>query len=173
MINKLNAGCRKYLKEGWLNIDIRKPYDIKVDLDKTPYPFEDNMFNYILLDNVLEHLNNPVECLEELHRICSSKGTIEIIVPFYSSPNAFRDMTHQSFFNLDSLNEFDINKEEKIYNLSFKRFVISKKLHPSKIGRFIPKPLLNIFALSIGNLIDEITFKLKPVKENQNDRKEN
>ena len=162
---KLNLGCGNNIRKGWINADIQKPYDIKVDLDKKPYPFKEGSFDYILLDNVLEHVEKPIDCLEELHRICSCDGTIEIIVPFYNSPNAFRDLTHKNFFNLDSLNGLDINSNENRYNLSDKKFVVEKKLNPSPIGKIIPRPLLNIFALSVGNLIDTINFKLKPVKD--------
>jgi len=164
---ELNVGCGNNIRKGWVNIDIIPPYDKKVDLNKKPYPFKDNSFDYILLDNVLEHLEKPINCLEELHRICSPKGGIEIIVPFYNSPNAFRDITHKIFFNLDSLNDFDINVKdrERRYTISKKRFIIEKKLNPSVIGKIIPKPLLNIFALSMGNLVDTITFKLRPVKD--------
>lgn len=164
-MRKLNVGCGNTLKKGFLNIDIRSPYDKKVNLNNKPYPFKDNSFDYILLDNVLEHLEEPIICLEELHRICTKKGEIEITVPFYNSPNAFRDLTHLRFFNLDSLNELDIDVHETRYSLSKKKFHIKHQLNPSRIGKFIPKILLNFLALSIGNLVDTITFELKPVKK--------
>lgn len=163
-IRKLNLGCGNNIRKDFLNVDIRPPYDKKLDLNNAPYPFKEHSFDYIIMDNVLEHLENVADCLEELHRICSSDGEIEIIVPFYNSPNAFRDVTHKHFFNLDSLNPFDVNCQDNRYLVSKKKFKILKKLNPSPLGKWIPKSILNICALSIGNLVDTITFRLKPIK---------
>ena len=164
-VRKLNVGCGLDLKKDFLNIDILPPYDMKVDLSRKPYPFNDDSFDYIYMDNVLEHIKDPILCLEELHRICSPKGTIKIIVPFYNSPNAYRDMTHCNFFNLDSFNDFDIENKERRYEISKIRFKVGKKLHPSPLGKWIPGPLLNIVALSFGNIAAAITFELQPVKD--------
>jgi len=48
-------------------------------LKNANYP--DNYFDTITLNSVFEHVNNPTETLEELHRILKPKGTIIMTVP--------------------------------------------------------------------------------------------
>ena len=160
----LNIGCGNDLRLGFLNVDKNKPYDKKVDLELPEYPFKKNTFDYILADNVLEHVHNIVGCIEELHRICKPDGSIEVIVPYYNSPNAFRDLTHCNFFNLNSFDQFNTECEDKRYNLSKAQFRVEYDLHPSPLGRFIPRRVLNMVGLSFGNVVSAITFRLYPVK---------
>ena len=45
---KLNLGCGKNIKEGYINIDkVKEGADIIHDLEVYPYPFEDNKFDQI------------------------------------------------------------------------------------------------------------------------------
>ena len=101
-IKKLNLGCGKKIKQGYINLDNKffRGVDVIHDLDKYPYPFKDDYFDYVLCDNVLEHLDNLIKTMEELHRITKKNGTIEIIVPYFSSIGAFQDPTHRHFFYL-------------------------------------------------------------------------
>ena len=57
-MKRLNAGCGNNYKEGYVNLDIldNVKKDVKHDLNEFPYPFNDDEFDYILLDNTLEHL---------------------------------------------------------------------------------------------------------------------
>jgi len=165
MPRKLNIGCGFDLRAGFVNADIREPCDVKLDMSKKPYPFKDNSFDYILMNNVLEHIETPLMVIEEIHRICSPAGTIEIIVPFYNSPNAYNDITHVRFFHRDTLKDFDINTKGKRYEASPVKFRIKTVLHPSLFGRLIPKPLLNVCAVTIGNLVAAVTYKLTPIKD--------
>jgi ubiquinone/menaquinone biosynthesis C-methylase UbiE len=162
----LNIGCGPDVKSGFVNLDARNypGVDVIQDLNKFPYAFADNAFDYIYARNVLEHLTDLVKVMEELHRISNQGAKIDIIVPFYNNHNAFRDITHIHFFTLDSFLPFsDSNKDGYIY--STKKFKIIKKiLKPSAFGKIIPRRLLNIFAITFGNLAEEIEFQLEVIK---------
>jgi predicted SAM-dependent methyltransferase len=68
---KLNLGSGEFLKDGFVNVDfhsISGP-DVSHNLNEFPYPFEDDYFELIEADHVLEHLNDPFEVMGELRRI--------------------------------------------------------------------------------------------------------
>lgn len=90
-LKKLNLGSGEFLKEGFVNVDfysVSNP-DVVHNLDEFPYPFEDNEFDHIEADHVLEHLHHPFKVMKELHRIGKPGATIIIRVPHFS-----RGFTH-------------------------------------------------------------------------------
>jgi SAM-dependent methyltransferase len=105
----LDMGCGNQKKDGAITIDINpvtKP-DIIHDLNKFPYPFETSTFDEIYIDNVLEHLDNIMKVMEEIHRISKPDGTIIIKVPYFRSRYAYNDPTHYHFFTIDGFTYFD------------------------------------------------------------------
>ena len=94
MAIKVNFGCGTDYREGWVNVDVaeetkwqsgeRKP-DIIISADDRTLPFESGSVDYVLLDNVIEHI--PVEkvhgLLAELRRILKVGGTLDIYVPHF------------------------------------------------------------------------------------------
>jgi len=79
-MKKLNFGCGLDIKKGWVNVDGQRgpQVDKSFNFAKFPYPLRNNEFDYILVDNVLEHLEDPHKVLDELHRISKKNGLIEI-----------------------------------------------------------------------------------------------
>ncbi|RLI32956.1 hypothetical protein DRO51_00550 [Candidatus Bathyarchaeota archaeon] len=82
---KLNMGCGEDKKEGYINIDNRescKP-DMVYDLEKTPYPFENESAEEILWKDSLEHLSWRVieNVLKECYRILKKGGRMYIQTP--------------------------------------------------------------------------------------------
>ncbi len=103
---KLNLGCGGNYLKNFTNLDYNKENkaDVYHNLEKFPYPFKDNEFDYILMDAVLEHLENPVKVLKELKRISKKDSIVKIKVPHFTSTIAFGDLTHKHFFSYDSVN---------------------------------------------------------------------
>lgn len=78
------------------------------DIVNTPWPFEDEEFDLVRLEQVLEHIPTViyykedgefkhkyarVDIMREMHRICKKGGTVQISVP--AEQNAFsQDPTH-------------------------------------------------------------------------------
>jgi len=79
--------------------------DIVYDINKLPIPFKNEVFDYILCNDVLEHVEY-VPLMKELHRILKEYGIIEIKVPHFSSRNNFVDPTHKKFFSFQTFEFF-------------------------------------------------------------------
>ena len=130
-MNKLNLGCGINIEEESINLDMidLAGVDVVHDLNNFPYPFEDNTFNEVFADNVLEHLNDLQKPLKELHRICKKGAIIDIIVPLAPTMFAFRDPTHKLFFTYRT---FEYFTEEAIslshYIIKSKFKILSRKI---------------------------------------------
>ena len=83
---KLNFGCGNTKKEGMINADIRPTKATDIIIGKTYLPFNDNSFDYILADNVLEHVEDLSITISEFYRICKNKAIIEVYVPHFNRP---------------------------------------------------------------------------------------
>lgn len=72
----LDLGCGKKKRPGAIGVDYSDRHDADVihNLNVFPYPFPDNEFDVIYLDNVLEHLDDPMQVMSEVHRICAVGG---------------------------------------------------------------------------------------------------
>ena len=68
MLKKIDFGCGSSKKEGYIGVDILSMpgVDIVHNLAQFPYPFEDNEIDEIWMDQVLEHIPNPLLVIEEL-----------------------------------------------------------------------------------------------------------
>lgn len=166
-MKKLNFGCGRKIMKGWINVDIQKSaqVDKSFNFNKPPYPLNSNTFEYILAFNVLEHLDNPIEALDELHRISIKGAVIEIVVPYYHCKGAYNDPTHKHYFN-DTTFETIVNPE-KYHKLNHKRKFEIKKLDliPTRLGKLIyPKKLRWLASLVFGEIISEIRVELKVIK---------
>jgi len=116
-MRKLNLGCGADIREGWVNLDAAKLEGIDVvhDINRLPLPFESEEFDYILCQDVLEHVEY-VPLLKDLHRILKRGGTLSIRVPHFSSKNNFIDPTHKNFFSIET---FDFFAEDSAYRRDY------------------------------------------------------
>lgn len=104
----LDLGCGRAKTPGAIGIDINPNSDADVlqDLEKFPYPFLDGAFDRIVCNGIVEHIDNVVGLMEELHRICRPGAVIEITTPYFSSVDAFTDPTHKHYFSSRSFDYF-------------------------------------------------------------------
>lgn len=113
---KLNLGCGADIRKNYLNIDFEKfPGVNKVyDLNKIPYPFKKNKFDEVIMQNVLEHLNEPYAIMNEVHRICRRNAKVCIKTPHFSSNNAWGDLQHKRGFNSETFRNQNMCKKFEI-----------------------------------------------------------
>lgn len=141
---KLDIGCGSSKKDGYIGVDKLKfdCVDIIHDLNILPYPFKDNYADEIFLDNVLEHLDDPIAVIHELHRIGKNNAKVNIIVPYFRSFYAIIDPTHKNFFGYFYFFYFDkkhiFNQKYSYFDINFnvKLIQFDTTFDDSKIGLF-------------------------------------
>lgn len=127
---KLNLGCGKDIRDGWVNLDAYKNdgVDISHDLDVFPYPFEDNTFDEIYAVNILEHLLYPDKAIKEIWRIGKNNCKVFIAGPHFSYGGFWKDLTHRRAFSYGSFDNYSINwKTRSLVNFQNVSFVITRR----------------------------------------------
>jgi len=145
-IKKLNLGCGRDIRPGFVNIDqVNLPgIDKQYNLNKFPYPFEDNTFDYIIASHVIEHLDDPVRCIKEMHRISKPNGIIDLYVPHFASISAYLDPTHKKYFSAGTFKYFEKGHEYNYYfDYSFK--ILKSKITFPKYYSVL-RPFISWFA---------------------------
>lgn len=149
----LNLGCGHDQRAGWHNVDVRESVrpDEVVDLEDTPWPWEDSEFDHVLMSNVLEHLADQHAALHELHRIIKPGGTAEVRVPHPNSPGFWADPTHTH----------PVSEQTFSHELAPEWTVEDVRVSRVRAGRLLPEPLALRVADHIGHVVDEITVVLR------------
>jgi len=126
-MKKLNLGCGKDIKKGYVNLDCAKlpKVDIVWDIEKFPYPFKENYFDEIYCSHILEHVSDLNAVLEEVYRICKNNSLIKIRVPYFASPSHHNDPTHKRKFAYETFDYFNDKSSYSYY--SKVRFEVLKK----------------------------------------------
>ena len=177
----LDIGCGTRKRHGAIGIDSNPKVlpDILHDLNAAPYPFPDSTFDEIYADNVIEHLNDTVKVMEELHRIAKPGALLKIDVPYFRARWAFIDPTHKHFFTAESFSYFALDHiHNKLYPYSSKNFKVERIVFNEKIiGKGVLGCLGNFIKLFANRYpgiyeayfsqffpLDELTFYLKVIK---------
>jgi ubiquinone/menaquinone biosynthesis C-methylase UbiE len=162
MGNKLNLGCGRDYKNGWVNVDSRKNIhaDVIHDLNKFPYPFEKNNFDEVYVSHILEHLDDPVSSLKEIIRVSKKGAKVIVKVPHAFSYANVTDMQHKTNFTENSftvahMREYELEVSLKLLRKEFE--------YPSNSWkRFIPfKKYLKVF---LNGIYDDLIFEFEVVK---------
>jgi hypothetical protein len=102
----LNLGCGRKYVTGAVNVDVRAETnpDLLQDLNLVPWLFPDDHFKEVLAYDVIEHLDDTIRAMEEIHRICCNEAVVRITLPHFSCANAYTDPTHRHYFGRFSFN---------------------------------------------------------------------
>lgn len=165
-----NLGSGERYMEGAVNVDLfADRADIRHDLNVHPFPFEDGAFDEIHAWNVIEHLNDVVSGMHEIHRIGAHGCLVHIRVPHFRSACLYEDLTHRHGFAWRS---FDIFAENgTVYgNYARCRFeIVSRRFTPYLVPalyRLLSRaPSLTDNLLSKYIPMASIEFVLRVVKQ--------
>lgn len=150
----LNLGCGEDYVDGAVNVDyFAKRVDVRHELNIFPYPFSDNEFDAIRCMNIIEHLDDVIQVMEELHRIGKAGCRVTIRVPHFRSACLYEDLTHKHGFAWRSFDIF--NDSSSVYGrYSNIRFVYEHRAYtPYKLPWLYR--LLSRFPVMTDNLISK------------------
>lgn len=101
----LDLGCGGRKLPGATGIDaLALPgVDIVHDLSVFPWPVKDATYDVVFANHFLEHAEDVIKTLGEMHRVLKPGGRAVIQVPYFRATDAFGDPTHRHFFTSRSL----------------------------------------------------------------------
>jgi len=109
-----------------MDINPQTAADVLHDLREIPYPFVDDAFDEVVGRHVIEHVENVLDVVAELHRIARPGGVIKLLAPHYTNPDWPTDPTHRTHLNSFSFRCF--TDEEPLFP-----FYTSVRLSPKRI----------------------------------------
>ena len=138
----LDVGCGTDKVQGAIGIDIvdLPGADLVHDLNEFPWPFNDEEFDVIYMNDIIEYLNNTIKVMEECYRLLKPGGKLHIRVVYWNHKYAFSDPTHVKAFTENSFDffigkhrayyikaNFEMEKMEFIYDERVRRVLRSKR----------------------------------------------
>lgn len=113
---KLNLGCGKNHRDGYLNVDKFGEPDLRHDLEIFPWPWQDSSVSEIELNHVLEHLGQDTDTylgiIKEIYRVCIDQATVNIVVPHPRHDDFINDPTHVRQITPESMGLFSRKNNE-------------------------------------------------------------
>lgn len=113
----LDLGCGPYKRDGAIGLDrVALPgVDVVHDLERFPYPFPDDSFDIVYAMSVLEHLDDFLGAMEEIHRLLRPGGRLLLETPHFSGLNSWTDPTHRQHFAIRSFAFFEPDFKKSYY----------------------------------------------------------
>jgi SAM-dependent methyltransferase len=164
----LHVGCGPWAKDGDVGIDILAgpAVDIVHDLNRVPWPLDDDEFGVVICNDVLEHLIDIPAVLGEIHRVSRDGAIVLIKVPTGTSPDLFTDPTHIRGFGYRSFDYWDPDKDYYDYGYTDLRIhVESFEFVPLGGGRMrIPDKLMGKVANRFPHIYEFRLCHLYPMR---------
>jgi len=187
---KINIGCGPVKMAGYVNIDKFPSFnpDKIMDLEKTPWDFEDNSIEEIYASHVLEHIGQTSDeyfnIVKEFYRVLKPGGVLNIRVPHPRHDNFFTDPTHVRAFTPGSFRVFSKDYCKALISSGGNTFMLAialdvdfslEKLEAVVEPRLVE--MMNNGAISVeefnkmsmwsNNVYSEIVVTLRCAKESQ------
>lgn len=168
-MNILDLGCGTAKVKNAIGVDkyLLPGVDIVAELDKYPYPFADNVFDKVYMNDIIEHLPDTIKTMEEIYRICKPNAKVYIRTINWNSHYNAMDPTHVRTFHERSFDfygkypgrdyystaRFDVISVNYVYNAQAKKLFHSEKL-------------MKYLSHYLNNVLEDLHFELKAQKPN-------
>ncbi len=70
-------------------------------------PLKTSSIDEIYSSYCLEHIDDQLAVIKEIYRVCKAGATVRLILPHFSNPAFFDDLTHQRLYSTRSFEHFD------------------------------------------------------------------
>lgn len=97
----LELGCGRKKAEGAIGLDSNRDAtaaDLLADLN-APLPFCHDAFDEVRAIHVIEHVNDVMRAMAEIHRVTRHGGRLYLVTPHYTDSISWRDPTHRWHLN--------------------------------------------------------------------------
>jgi|GEM_PF-758415 len=148
--------CEKleaYYGKDYYTCDIRKCVG-KYQVDITNIPFRDGMFDFIIVNHVLEHIQDEAKALHELMRCLGNTGTLVLSFPIATDTDTFEDSSVKSESDRRKL----FNQEDHV-RLYGRDFLARMERYGLSIQVYTPEKLLQPEMVShLGLISDDVVM---------------
>lgn len=139
---QLNLGCGRDKKPDCMNVDANPTVepDLLWNLEERPFPLPRHHFEIIYANDVVEHLEDLIGFMSEVHALLAPGGRVIITTPHFSCSNSFTDPTHRHHLSYFSFDYFTNDSPWSFY--SEERFEIAERLivfHNTRFSRFVAR----------------------------------
>ena len=107
---RIELACGDHKKdEGYFGVDVAKRdgVDMVVDLEKFPWPFDDNSVSEIVCRHYIEHTKDIIKFMDEVYRILKPGSRFVLTAPYWTSIRAWQDPTHTRIISEESFLYFN------------------------------------------------------------------
>ncbi len=138
----LDLGCGPNKRPDATGVDVHTfpGVDVVWDLDRRPWPLDDLSWDLVIMHHVLEHLEDPLAVMREVHRIAAPGAEVDVVTPHFSSINSWEDPAHRHHFSLGTFDHFvrpmPGEKEPGLFYIIEKRLTFGGGIGPY-IGRLL------------------------------------
>lgn len=175
---KLNLGCGRDIKEGWVNIDAHPINDnvqfADLDVVNSLWQFKDECTEEFLLSHTIEHLRYPLALFESIYRIAKPGALLTIKCPYGSSDDADEDPTHVRRMFLGSFSYFAKPTHylaDYKYEADWQCEKISLLVNKDFVEKFPGDALLRLITHQ-RNIVIEMIAELRAIKPMREAKKE-
>ncbi|MHC4519481.1 MAG: class I SAM-dependent methyltransferase [Planctomycetota bacterium] len=164
---EVNIGASKTRIPGFVNVDVVPWADISIDLNRDPLPFDDDCVDLIFCYHTLEHVDDLVAVLSEMHRVLRHGGRLLVGVPYvslteYNLVNPY----HKQNFNEYTFDFFDPGKllgsASEHTPIRFEKIYHQFHYLP-RFGR-LPRFLRTWCRRHLFNVVQRIDFGIRAIK---------
>jgi SAM-dependent methyltransferase len=164
----LDLGCGWAKEKGAIGVE-RVPLttaDVVCDLADFPYPFANNSFDKIILNDVIEHLPDTIKAMEEVYRLCAPNAQVLIRVINWNSHYNAMDPTHVRQFHEHTFHFFGTFKDRAYYSNANFEVVKVDKIYSEAAQKFFfhKKEWLEKASYYLNNVLETLHFELKAIK---------
>ena len=165
-ILNLGSGTEKITNSIRLDINKKVNPDILHDLNIFPYPFKNNEFDEIYLNNILFQLDNFFLVMKEIHRIIKNNGKIFIKCAYFRSNYAYHYPGSKNNFTVSTFRFFD---PEHLFYKKFKytqtKFKVEKISFNNNFNSGFLKKILVLFANKFPEIYENKLSQILPLDE--------
>jgi len=169
---QINIGAGASQIPGFVNVDIAAHADVSLDLNESPLPFDDDSVDLAFSYHTLEHIENYLFALGEIHRVLKHGAPFLVGLPYVSLTYWHQvNPYHLHDFNEDSFDFFDPAKlqgsavEEESGRSAITFTKVFHRFHYMGGAHLLPPPLKGWARVHLLNTVRKIDFGLLAVKE--------